>query len=300
MKPSVTVLMPVYNAEKYLSDAVESILRQTFKDFEFLIINDGSSDNSLKLLEKFAKEDSRIRVIDPGINRGVIEVLNEGIGLAQGEYIARMDADDISMPDRLEKQYQFLQKHTKYVCVGCKTMMIDPEGDELKVFPFHGGNEAVLKAMLTGVGGAIIHPSAMIRKSALLKIGGYDKNYLHAEDMELFLRLSEVGLVANLPEILLKYRQSPDGIGYKNRKAQKEAYYRSIEEAHKRRNIPFDKSKFVAEDGIEDAIPYQKWAWWALLAGNVSVARKYAFKTVLKRPFSRESWKLLYCCLRGY
>lgn len=300
MIPPVTVLMTVYNAEKYLSIAIESILNQTFQNFEFMIINDGSTDRSIEVLRKYAAMDERIRLINYDTNRGIIACSNDGIERSLGEYIARMDADDISLPDRLEIQYRFLETHPSYVCVGCKSMMIDPYGEDLKIFPFHGGNEAIVKAMLNGVGGAIIHPSAMIRKSALLKIGGYNEDFRHAEDMELFLQLTEAGLVANIPDVLFKYRQTPSGIGYKNRKAQKETYLRSIENAHARRKQVFDKKALEKEINEEEVLIYNKWAWWALSAGNVKVARKYAFKTLLRRPFSKESWKVLYCCLRGY
>ncbi len=300
MMPPITVLMSVYNAEKYLSDAIESILNQTFRNFEFLIINDGSTDRSIEILHKYAAADERIRLVNNETNKGLIACLNDGIEKSVGEYIARMDADDISLPYRLEKQYDFLEKHPNYVCVGCKSIMIDPHGEDLKVFPFYGGNEAIVKAMLNGVGGAIIHPSAMIRKSTLLKSGGYNPDFLHAEDMDLFLRLTELGLVANIPEILFKYRQTLSGVGYKNRKLQRGSYWRSIENAYARRGLPFDKIAFKKELREEDVLPYCKWAWWALGAGNVKVARKYAFKTLLRRPFSKESWKILYCSLRGY
>ncbi|MFN4174842.1 MAG: glycosyl transferase family 2, partial [Parachlamydiaceae bacterium] len=110
-------------------------------------------------------------------------------------------------------------------------MMIDPEGDSLKVFPYYADNEEIVSAILRGVGGAIIHPSAMIRKEAIQEVGGYDSEFKHAEDMELFLRLSEIGHLANLPEILFLYRQNPNGIGYKNRKLQQEAYLKSLKNA---------------------------------------------------------------------
>ena len=119
----LTVLMPVYNAEKYLKPALESILNQTYKDFEFLIIDDGSTDKSLEIIKSY--NDSRIRLIGHEQNQKLIATLNEGIKLAQGEYIARMDADDISAPERLQKQMEFLEKHPATVVLGCDFQIID-------------------------------------------------------------------------------------------------------------------------------------------------------------------------------
>ena len=116
--PRVSVLMPAYNSEKYLGEAIDSILNQTFTDFEFIIINDGSKDNTAKIVEEYAKKDKRIRFIDNKKNQGIVGVLNEGIDLCRGKYIARMDSDDISLPTRFEKEIEYMEEHPECGVLG--------------------------------------------------------------------------------------------------------------------------------------------------------------------------------------
>ncbi len=198
--PKVTVLMPVYNAEKYIKEAVDSILGQSFADFEFLIINDGSTDGSVKIIKKFL--DTRIRLIANEKNLGVITTLNKGFDLAQGEYIARMDADDISLPQRLELQVDFMDKHPEIGACGSWVKKFGKLNFKAKYFT---KPEEIKAAFLFNV--SLAHPSVMIRKKILddNKLR-FDHDYLHAEDYDFWVRMMNFTKLANLPFILLNYR----------------------------------------------------------------------------------------------
>ena len=128
--PKISVLMSAYNSEKYISESIESILNQTFKDFEFIIINDGSSDNTAKIIQKYAEKDERIRFINSKQNQGIIAALNPGFSMCRGEYIARMDSDDISLPKRFEKQIEYMDKHSECGVLGTSIIIFDKENSK--------------------------------------------------------------------------------------------------------------------------------------------------------------------------
>jgi glycosyltransferase involved in cell wall biosynthesis len=205
--PQVTVLMPVYNGAPYLREAIESILQQSFIDFEFLIIDDGSTDSSVSIVSSYP--DPRIRLFENGRNLGLVHTLNRGIDLARGKFIARMDCDDISLPDRFAKQMRFMAAHPEVgVCGGWVEYFM--------------GRELVLQLPVTDVTikqalpwyNPLAHPTLMIRAAVLkTKPIYYDPEYLHVEDYELWVRLAAVTCFANLPEVLLKYRIHPKQIG---------------------------------------------------------------------------------------
>jgi glycosyltransferase involved in cell wall biosynthesis len=204
--PTMSVILPVHNAGKFLDAAIESVLRQSHADFELLLLNDGSSDSSLKRLEYYAARDARCKV-HSWPNRGVPQTLNEGIRLARADILVRMDADDICHPLRFEKQLKYLNAHPECAAVGTQVMLIDPEGWPIRPFVEATRHSSIDAEHLAGRGGAIAHPSVAMRKSAVASIGGYRTEFTRAQDIDLFLRLAEVGQLANLPEVLLDYRQ---------------------------------------------------------------------------------------------
>ncbi len=300
-RPTVSVLMPVYNAEKFINEAVESILNQTFSEFEFIIINDGSTDQSEAILKDFQKRDQRVKVIS-GPNKGYSTRLNEGLGYAKGDYIARMDADDIALPERFAKQVAFLEDHPNYVAVGSRTLLIDEEGLAIMPFSEQTSHEEIDAAHMTGRGGSISHPSVMLRRETLQSVGGYRENMEPAEDLDLFLRLAEIGKLANLPDLLLKYRLHPKSVGHSRRLEQQKAAMIAVIEAHRRRGLTPPSIPPSIPDENEDSVSelHYRWTWWALGAGNVETARKHAFLALRKKPVSPQSWKVLACALRGY
>lgn len=201
-EPMVTVLMSVYNGEKFLKEAIESILTQTFTDFEFLIINDGSTDDSVKIIESF--RDSRIRLINNEKNLKLIASLNKGISLARGRYIARMDSDDISMPERLEKEVDFLEKSLDYGLVGTCFTVIDGEGKEQYNVTYPSNNDLI--KLFLSLNCPLAHGSVMGR-TELFKQNLYgSKEYFAVEDYELWTRMAKVTKIYNIPEYLFKYR----------------------------------------------------------------------------------------------
>jgi glycosyltransferase involved in cell wall biosynthesis len=207
--PVISVVMSVYNGEKYLRGAVDSILNQSFKDFEFIIINDGSNDGSFEVVLEYQACDRRIVIINQN-NIGLTGSLNRGIRLSRCEYIARQDADDVSMADRLEKQLGFLKSHPQVAVVGCFGEMFNNEGVVSPIGNLKLSSRGVKKYLPRR--NPLMHGSVMMRKSCLEKAGFYRGFFRHAQDYDLWLRLSERFDLAILPESLYRYRVSTDAI----------------------------------------------------------------------------------------
>ena len=199
--PKITVLMPVYNGAKYLPEAIKSILNQTSADFEFIIINDDSTDDSVKIIQSF--QDKRIKLVHNEKNLGLIASLNKGINLATGEYIIRMDCDDISLPDRLATQVKFMDNHREFGVCGSWVKTISKDSDYKNKF-FTKPEEIKISLLFNT---SLAHPSVIMRREMLLKYNlQYDKNYPHAEDYELWSRASRYFPLANIPKVLLLHR----------------------------------------------------------------------------------------------
>lgn len=200
--PKVTVLMSVYNGEKYLREAIESILNQTFTDFEFIIINDGSTDSSRSIIQSY--NDSRIRLIDNERNIGLTSSLNNGIDLANGEYIARMDADDISLPERFEKQIEYMDANPDIAVCGGWAYVIDKENKLLYEAKMETSKDLLFANLF--LGNQLVHASAIIRAS-ILKINKYSTKFKSAQDYNLWFRLLNSGyVITNIPFFVINYR----------------------------------------------------------------------------------------------
>lgn len=209
--PNVTVLMPVYNGEKYIREAIDSILNQTFTDFEFLIINDGSTDQSAAII--LSCLDSRVRLIQNKANMGLISSLNKGLEVAQGKYIARMDADDISHPQRLEKQVRFLGEHLEVGVCGTWLQIFSNFKKSLWKPPT---DYSEIKSQMI-FESVIYHPTVMMRASLIKKNKlFYDDDFIHAEDYEFWLRCSRSFPLANIDEVLLYYRVHENQVSKEN------------------------------------------------------------------------------------
>jgi glycosyltransferase involved in cell wall biosynthesis len=296
--------MPVYNAAQYVGEAVESILKQSNPDFEFLIIDDGSTDASFEVLKRYAARDTRIRLTSRP-NRGVAATLNELLNQARGQFIARMDADDIAMPERLALQADYLQAHRDCVMVGCRVWRCDEEGDAVGEYSTLEEHEDIDAFHFRMTGPALVHPSVMMRRDAVMAVGGY--RAFRIEDIDLYLRLAERGRLARLPAFLLKYRIHSSNLSVTNvSSALHERSYRElceiVTDACRRRNLTVS---LPPPDALPDgpsppSVERDKaWAWQALNAGHVRTARKYARRVVAQAVFSIESWRLMYCAIRG-
>lgn len=190
--------MPVYNAAKYLNAAIDSILRQTFKDIEFLIIDDDSTDNSVAIIQSY--NDGRIRFYQNEKNIGISATLNKGIQLSNTELIARMDADDISYPERIQKQYDYMQDNTDCALVSCQVKVITEDGEFVRQDNFKNEYYYYNLTFICW----IYHPTVMYRKMAVDQVGMYTAAY--SEDFELFWQLYQKYKIYNLSEILMDYR----------------------------------------------------------------------------------------------
>jgi hypothetical protein len=214
--PVVSVVMSVFNGQRFLRQAVESILEQTFCDFELIIINDGSTDQSASILDSYKSSDPRVQVYHQE-NRGLIESLNRGSNLARGKYIARMDADDIAVRDRLTSQIEFMEACPEVAVLGGAVEFIDEKDRVLRVAVQPLQHREIKRNLLESR--FMWHPSVLIRKTAFLEVGGY-RNVPHAEDYDLWLRVAEHFQLANLPKVLLKYRLHPGQVSVTSCKKQ--------------------------------------------------------------------------------
>lgn len=217
--PKISVILPVYNGEAFVAQAVQSILEQQFNDFELLIIDDGSTDSTKTILDTFT--DKRIKRITHRTNQGLIASLNEGIEKATSQLIARMDADDISLPERLQQQYDYLKTNSKVVLLGTEASVIDASSNwRYDQTSLH--SDAALRRLLT-VACPFVHGSVVFRKEAVTAVGGYRNTAYAAEDYDLWIRLSKQGEIANLPEILYQWRINPAGESLTKAAIQREA-----------------------------------------------------------------------------
>jgi len=205
--PRVTVLMPVYNAERYLRPAIDSILAQTFGDFEFLIVNDGSSDGSWEIMASYA--DPRIKLVGNPHNMGLAKTLNRGLRLAAGDLIARQDADDVSCPDRLRRQVEFLDGHPETALVGSQARIINDDGRP-NGLRFDRCCEYKSIRWDLMFDNSFTHTSVMFRREIVAgELGGYDESFSYCQDYDLWSRIASRHCVMNLPSTLVDYRMHP-------------------------------------------------------------------------------------------
>ncbi|MCX7768153.1 MAG: glycosyltransferase, partial [Flavobacteriales bacterium] len=213
--PLVSVLMPAFNAGPYISEAIQSILNQSCPDFELLVLDDGSQDNTQEIVLSYS--DKRIRYLPNGKNLKLVATLNKGLDLAQGQFIARMDADDISLPQRFEKQIQFLHENPDVGCVGTgfRTLGLPQDYDVL-----YDHRPGMVQAQLL-FDCKIAHPTVMIRQDILQNYPiRYNPQYLHVEDFDFFHRLSLLTHVCSIPEVLHLHRYHDAQVTFKERSYQ--------------------------------------------------------------------------------
>ena len=255
----LTVLMPVYNGERFLRQAIESVLDQTYTDFEFLIINDGSTDHSREIIISYS--DPRIRLVDQEQNVGLTPTLNRGLRMARTELIARQDADDISYPGRLEGQVSYMRSHPDVVLLGTQGTMIDHTGEIL--IPFDRSQDQVSIRWGLLFGNPFIHTSVMFRKNIIWdELGGYDESLSFCEDYDLWSRAVSAYPVANL---------RGRWVGYRAHSSSKTASMSSIREAEIRKVLEESLSwifcdRAFSEDEMELLFRYRL----GILGGDVS------------------------------
>ncbi|MEX0777515.1 MAG: glycosyltransferase [Phycisphaeraceae bacterium] len=296
-KPLISVVLPVYNGQRYLAAAVSSVLMQSMKDFELIVIDDGSTDGSLAILEGLARRDQRVRLVSRE-NRGLVATLNEGISLARAPFIARMDADDICLPQRLARQWAFLQANAAVVCVGGYYQLMDQRGRHLTTMTPPSDHAGLERELLAGHT-PLCHPSAMMRAQAVRAVGGYDPAMMLAEDLDLWLRLGEIGRLAVLPEPVIRYRLHGESVSEKAGLKQRQVARAAVEAAWRRRGI---SGRFEAQDPSRPQSSRRSrhrfallYGWWAFGSGQRRTAMLYGLRCVSLLPWNLEGWRLAIC-----
>ena len=300
MSPPISVLLPAYNARRFIAAAVQSILDQTFTDFELIVIDDGSTDNTKKILQGFADKDPRVKLISRP-NTGYVTALNEAIAMARGEFFARMDADDISLPTRFEKQVAYLRENPDVVLLGTHVAQMDGAGAVIGPMRDVAFGHERIDAALLRRGWPIVHPAVMMRADAVRKVGGYVVEFCPNEDHDLFLKLGEIGRLENLPEVLVHYRKHAASESTIKSDKSVSLISRIILDACRRRGIavPVEVTQQSTTPPAKLADVHRGWAWQAVKYRNVATARKYALSTLLRSPLSIDSWRLSFCAARG-
>jgi len=295
--PKVTVLMSVYNGEKYLREAIDSILNQTFKKFEFLIINDGSTDKTAEILQSY--QDLRIRVINNEKNIGLTKSLNKGLKLAKGEYVARMDADDISMPNRLDTQYAYMKSNPDLAICASSYKQIDENGDTKEITRRYLECER-LYYFLTFTN-CLAHSTVFFRKSIILGVNGYNDKLMQAQDYDLWYRVSRMSKVVQIDKVLLKLRVHQNNISSKHKDSQ-----RSIANSVALQNV-----KHICHDRANRKVAEVLCGWRKeislndisldILVDNLIMLNNYIVESapscVNKKRLTRISWSRVYSYL---
>ncbi|MDB5326644.1 MAG: glycosyl transferase family 2 [Phycisphaerales bacterium] len=296
----LSVLMGVFNGEAFLAEAMDSVLAQTFRDFELIVVDDGSTDGSPKLLADYAKRDARVKILNQK-NAGLTAALNAAAKASTAPLLARMDPDDMALPTRFQQQVAYMDAHPEVTLLGTRVILVDPYGTAFK-WPLHPlTHEEIDSKLMEGEGWAIVHPAAMMRRDAFERVGGYDERYRTSQDFDLWLRMAETGRLANLEEPLLKYRQHLASANFAKAEQQKKLKVQILSEAHTRRGLPPFDPATLPPPPISD--PYEsrrRWGWAAVREKNFTAARKHAWQNIKARPTAVEMWKLLFCSVRGY
>lgn len=289
----ISVVIPVFNAARYLQAAVESVQAQAGVEFEIVAVDDGSRDRSKAILDQIAARDPRIRVISRP-NTGIVGALNDGLAAATGEFVARMDADDIALPGRFAAQLSYFDAHPECVALGTDILYTDPAGSPLIRHRPATTHDAIVAQLLEANGGAIIHPTLMVRRAALEKVGRYRPETLNfLEDLDLYLRLSEIGQLANLPGIYLHYRQHLNSIN--RMPGPRDMLRQKIVN-------PYRARRGLAAFGPLAPDPtaprttgdwHRHWAYDAARGEHWAAARKNALLACLSHPGSARNWQCL-------
>jgi hypothetical protein len=282
--PIVSVVMSVFNGERFLREAVESILDQRFREFEFICIDDGSTDSSASILNFYQSRDSRVQVYRKE-HAGLVQALNSGCGLARGKYIARMDADDVASEDRLTSQVKFMESHREIGLLGGAVEWIAAAGGSLGIQRNPAEDREIKARLLQDC--VFWHPTVMLRKEVLSFAGGYRRAVFGAEDYDLWLRIADNFQLANLDEVVLKYRIHPYQVSMRKRMQQTLATL-AVQLAAKRRKSglldPLSEvmeitPELLIEWGISGAeqrnqlvTDYRKWIGIMCMAGEYTTA----------------------------
>ncbi len=294
--PLVTVLMPAYNARRYIKQAVNSVLRQTFRDFELLVYDDASTDGTREILRRFASLDGRLRLVEAD-KSGYAKLLTRGIEEARGKYIARMDADDVCLPRRLELQVARLEAEPDLVAIGGEVLQVDGQGWAIGTWGVPHTHEEIDRLHITGHAGRMVHPATTFRTSVLRQVG-YRSEFEPAEDYDLYLRLAEIGRLANLPETILHYRWHLGNVSITRQREQLSAIRHINDDARRRRGLEALDWSTKPSDVISIPSKLMQMSRTAARSGNRLSALKLFAHLVARHPMSPEARELAIGALR--
>lgn len=293
--PRVSVVMAVYNGERYLREAMDSILSQTYADFEFIIIDDSSTDDSPSILLSFA--DPRVCLVSNEHNLGLAKSLNRGIGLAKGEFIARQDADDVSNPGRLQAQVAYMEQNAGVGVIGTATEWIDAAGNPFKTWPA-GATNAELQPLLL-VTCPLVHGSVMFRRRCIDDVGNYGADMRTGQDYDLWLRVAEKWDIVNLPQVLYRYRWHDQMVSVTRQSEQRSHASASVARAIQRRQAYFRSRWGLAPAqtpgwvlGASRRWWAQRYVWWSQGARMVdrTLALRFLVFASLLDPTTPDLW----------
>ncbi len=296
--PRVSVLMPAYNCVLYVREAIASIRAQSYRDFELIIIDGASTDGTPEVCLRAIAGDPRCRLISsPGT--GVVGARNDGFAASRGtDYIAAMDADDVAEPDRFTRQIQYLDSHPDCVVVGCRVLAIDQDGDPICYLNNPLDHTAIESLLFQGQGGTVCQPAAMIRRNAYEQVNGYQPEFPMAEDLNLYLRLGEIGKLANLPDMLLRYRLHGHSANVSKGRRNAPFVQAIIENAYKRRGLAGGPPPPI--NYLSSALEVRTlWGYQAVAGRNYRTALKHALPCVAQRPWKLAWWRLLGAAIKG-
>jgi glycosyltransferase involved in cell wall biosynthesis len=301
--------MPVYNCERYVADAIDSVLSQTFRDFELIIVDDGSTDGTSAIVDKYRERDTRVVVLRRP-NGGIVSALNAGLAQCKGDYVARMDGDDICISNRFAVQAAYLDQNLNCVCVGGAFTGIDESGKPQGTFTFSRNKFTSFETFPVRVA-LTCHPVAMFRRATLLAVNGYRNTFPHAEDHDLYLRIAHYGSIYNSDEVLFYYRGHPGSISRRNLELQEtEMAYAELAALLAHRGLPdlvtADMDFDAARQRIDQAYPlaissaFVRFRVWRRFVGEAPALAPGLKWDVLRsalslRPttlFSRDYWNL--------
>ena len=237
--PILSVLMPVFNSERFVAETIDSVLNQTFTDFEFLILDDASTDKSFEIIKDFEKQDSRIKVYQNEKNLGVVESRNKLIELSKGKYIAWIDSDDIALENRFEEEIKFLEEHPEIGMVGAFPIIIDEFGNKIGKWLFETDPQKLKIELFFH--SPFLSSSVMIRKNTIPQ-NYYDSGFPVAEDFDLYSKISENSEIANIPETLVKYRINSKGLSKSNSEKMEKLSVQVIKEHAERLGIKLEEN----------------------------------------------------------
>ena len=292
--PAVSVVMPVFNRQRYVGEAIESVLGQTFNDLELILVDDGSTDRSLRICRQYARRDPRVHVMTQE-NRGCYAARNVALCESRGRYTTIVDSDDVCVADRLARQVAFLDANPDCVAVGGQVRFTDPFGVPTQLVVCPEDHDAIDTRHLRGEPGGLIHGAATCRTDAMRAIDGYHEMRSSA-DYDLFLRLAEVGRLANLPgQPVVHVRTHLQSISSKRRLEQIGLASRFANDARQRRGLEPLPFHVVEADHPAILAPVEQvrsWALHAIEADNRAIARRHALALLRLAPHQRDSSRM--------